>query len=111
MQLQENIAEFEARGLQLVLVTYDSPELQSAFVNKFQISYPVLSDVDAETVKALGILNEEYQPGDRAYGVPYPGILILDEAMTVRAKIFVEAYAERVTAEGVLQVAAAALDS
>lgn len=93
----------------MVLVTYDAPELQQAFVSKYQISYPVLSDLDAATVKALGIFNEEYQPGDRAYGIPHPGIFVLDPQMTVKAKIFVEAYAERVTADGVLQVAEAAL--
>ncbi|MFK7913848.1 MAG: redoxin domain-containing protein [Pseudomonadales bacterium] len=111
VQLQENIARFEAAGLSLVLVTYDTPELQQAFVSKFKISYPVLADQDTATVQALGILNDEYQPGDWAYGVPHPGIFILDPQMTIKAKIFVEAYAERVTADGVLQVAQAALDT
>ena len=111
MQLQENIAQFDEAGLSLVLVTYDTPELQQAFIDKFGISFPVLSDQDAATVKALGILNEEYQPGDGNYGIPYPGMFILDAQMNVKAKIFVEAYAERVSADGVLQVASAALGS
>ena len=111
MQLQENIERFEAAGLGVVLVTYDAPALQQAFIAKHQITYPVLSDIDAATVNALGILNDEYAPGEGAYGIPYPGMFILDPDMTIKAKIFVEAYAERVNADGVLQVAEAALDS
>lgn len=111
MQLQDNIQKFDAAGLGLVLVTYDSPELQSAFVNKFNISYPVLSDQDAATVQALGILNDEHAPGDRTYGIPHPGMFILDTNMQIKAKIFVEAYAQRVGADAVLDVAQQALGS
>lgn len=111
MQLQENIEKFDAAGLGLVLVTYDSPALQSAFVNKFNISYPVLSDQDATTVQALGILNEDNAPGDGAYGIPHPGMFILDTNMQVKAKIFVEAYSQRVNADAVLEVAQQVLGS
>ena len=109
MQLQSNIQQFEDAGLNIVLVTYDSPELQQKFIDKFNISFPVLSDQDAATVKALEILNEEYAPGDNAYGIPHPGIFVLDADMLVRGKIFVEAYAERVNSAGVLAVAKQAL--
>lgn len=111
MQLQENIEKFDAAGLGLVLVTYDSPAMQSAFVNKHNISYPVLSDQDASTVKALGILNEEYSPGDGPYGIPHPGMFILDTNMQVKAKIFVDGYATRVGADAVLELAQQALGS
>ncbi len=110
MQLQNNIKQFSDAGLNIVLVTYDAPELQQAFIDKFNITYPVLSEQDAATVKALGILNEEYAPGDGAYGIPYPGIFVLDAQMTVKAKIFVEDYAERVTSDGVLAVTREALN-
>lgn len=111
MQLQENIEKFDAAGLGVVLVTYDAPALQSAFVNKHNISYPVLSDQDATTVLALGILNEEYAPGDGAYGIPHPGMFILDPDMQIKAKIFVEAYEQRVNADAVLEIAQQALKS
>lgn len=110
MQLQQNIEAFDEAGLNIVLVTYDSPELQQAFIDRHNITFPVMSDQDAATVKALGILNEDYVPGDSNYGIPYPGIFIVDADMTVQAKIFVEKYAERVTSDGVLAVARQALN-
>ena len=47
----------------------------------------------------------EYQPGDDAYGIPYPGIFVVNADMEIVGKIFVEKYAERVEAAGVLKYA------
>ena len=105
MQLQEQIDTFREAGLGVVAMTYDAPALQQAFVSRHGITYPMLSDVDATSVRALGILNTDYQPGDSAYGIPYPGVFVVDRDGVIRAKVFVEAYSTRVDAEGVLRLA------
>ena len=109
MQLQERIEGFRRAGLGVVAISYDTPELQQVFIERAGIEYPLLSDVEAATFTALGILNEDYQPGDSAYGIPHPGVLVLDRGQTVRAKLFVEGYDTRVGAEGVLAAARDAL--
>jgi len=86
-------------------MTYDSPALQQKFIDKFSITYPMLSDIDATSMKSLGILNTEYEPGDRGYGIPYPGIFVLNRAGQIVGKIFVEGYSTRVSADGVLAYA------
>ena len=93
----------------MVALTYDAESLQQQFVERFGIDYPLLSDVDAASVLALGILNEDYEPGDSAYGIPYPGAFVLDEDLTVRGKIFIEGYQTRVDAEHTLAAAREAL--
>ena len=110
MQLQERLGQFEAAGLSVVALTYDSPELQRRFVEANAITYPFLSDIDAQSVIALDILNLEYQPGDSAYGIPHPGVYVLDPELTVVGKIFVEAYSTRVDAQGVLSYAMRVLE-
>jgi peroxiredoxin len=105
VQLQENIQGFNESGIAVVGLTYDSPELQQAFIDKHGISFPFLSDIDATSVKALNILNNEHQPGDGAYGIPHPGVYVMDADMTIVGKIFVEAYSTRVDAAGVLNYA------
>ena len=105
MQLQGYIEAFYAADIGVVALTYDAPELQQAFVDKNGIEYPFLSDVDAFSVKALGILNTDYAPGDSAYGIPHPGIFIVDPDGVIKGKIFVDAYSQRVTAESVLATA------
>lgn len=111
VQLQKHREDFDKAGIALVALTYDAPEDQQAFVEKNSITYPFLSDVDAVTVKALGILNEQYAPGDGAYGIPHPGIFILRPDGTLAGKIFVDGYQKRVTAPAVLEYARSVLSS
>lgn len=56
-------------------------------------------------MRALGILNEAYEPGDSAYGIPYPGVFVLNPEGQIVGKIFVESFQVRVDAEGVLAYA------
>ena len=109
MQLQEHLDRYREAGLEVVALTYDDPEVQQQFVERFDVQYPVLSDIDATTVKALGILNAEYGPDHGAYGIPYPGVFVLDRDLVVRGKVFVEGYETRVDAENVLAYAMQAL--
>lgn len=109
MQLQERLAEFEAAGLGVVALTYDAPEVQDQFVRKYQIRYPLLSDIDAASVRALGILNTEYPPDHDAYGIPHPGVFVVSPDRIIVGKIFVEAYESRVDAASVLRYAQAVL--
>jgi len=105
VQLQENLQAFHAAGIAVVAITYDAPELQQAFIDKNGIKYPFLSDIDARSVKALDILNPEKQPGESAYGIPYPGIFIVDSDKKIVGKIFLEGYKKRLDASMVLATA------
>jgi peroxiredoxin len=92
------------------VVTYDSPELQQKFIDAGSISYPFISDIDAATMTALGVLNDKYKPGEMAYGIPNPGIFVLNTQQQIVGKIFVESYRIRVDAEGMLAYALDALN-
>jgi peroxiredoxin len=105
VQLQSELDAFHEAGIGVVALTYDAPELQQAFVDKNVIAYPFLSDIDAYTVKALGILNEEKEPGSGSYGIPHPGIFILNSELEIVGKIFVQGYKKRVDARAVLTYA------
>ena len=96
---------YKAAGLNVVALTYDTPALQQAFIDKFAIGYPVLSDVGAASVKRLGILNPDYKPGDDAYGIPYPGVFIVTPDRKVVGKLFLDGYSTRVDADNVLAYA------
>lgn len=110
MQLQENLQAFSDAGIGVVGFTYDTPLLQQQFIDKYGIEYPFLSDIDAYTMKALGILDENYQPGEDHYGIPHPGIFILNADLQIVAKIFVNGYDKRVNASGVLDEALSVLN-
>ena len=109
IQLQDNAAAFAAAGIGLVAITYDEPRLQQAFIDKFGITIPVLSDIDALSFKTLGILNEDYQRGDSRYGIPHPGMIVINPQGEVVGKLFLEAYSSRVDSQAALAFAKQAL--
>ena len=104
-QLNENLAAFESAGINVVGLTYDTIEGQQPFKDKFSIIYPILSDNDAATVKTLGILNEDYSPGEDAYGIGHPGAFVVDTDGVIVGKIFIKAYSSRVDALSLLDFA------
>ena len=105
MQLQGKLQNFQQAGIAVVALTYDSPDLQKKFIDKFAIGYPVLSDVAATSVKNLGVLDAEYKPGDSAFGIPYPGVFVVNAQQQIVGKVFIEGYKTRVDADGVLAYA------
>lgn len=109
IQLQENKARFDAAGIGIVAITYDDPILQHAFIDTFGITIPVVSDINALSFKTLGILNEDYRPGEFQYGIPHPGMIVVDPQGRVVGKLFLEAYSSRVGAVAALTFAKAAL--
>ena len=110
MELQQHVDAFEEAGIGIVVVTYDAPELQREFIETEGITYPLISDIDTATMVALGILNEDHQPGDRTYGIPHPGIFVVNPQREIVGKIFVESYRIRVDGEGVLNYAMSVLE-
>ena len=59
---------------------------------------------------ALGILNEDYVPGDDAYGIPHPGVFVVNPEKEIVGKIFVESFRIRVDGAGVLRYALEVLE-
>jgi peroxiredoxin len=108
-ELNNNIEAFEKAGIRVVGLTYDSAQDQEAFKKQINIQYPILSDNNAASVIALGILNEDYSPGDEAYGIGHPGAFIVNPKGVIVGKIFVENYALRVDALSLLEYAKGAL--
>jgi len=109
IQLQQYSADFTAAGIGMVAITYDTPRLQQAFIDRFGITIPVLSDIDGLSFKTLGILNTEYRQGDVQYGIPYPGMIVIDPNGVVVGKVFLEAYSSRVDSAAALAFAKAVL--
>ena len=105
VQLQKHQQDFLDAGISVVALTYDAPDLQQAFITKNNISYPFLSDIDATSVKALGILNDDQAVGSAHYGIPHPGIYIVNPQLKIVGKIFVQEYQKRVEAKAVLAYA------
>jgi len=84
--------EFEAKGLNVVFLSYDTQEIQTRFKKKWRIDPTILSDTDSEVINAFGLLNESYDPKGRYYGVPHPVMFIVDNDKTIAAKLYEKDY-------------------
>lgn len=106
MQLTEIAGQFEEMGLSVVAMTYDSVELLKIVGEDEGIEFTLLRDEAAAHVDALGIRNLDYEPGHRAYGIPYPGIFLIDADGVIQAKFAEEDYRDRPDFNFVLEAAA-----
>ena len=64
--------------------------------------YPLLSDPDSKIIRAFNILNETTKPGTVPYGIPYPGIYIVDVRGEVVSKYFEDDFKNRVSTADIL---------
>ena len=72
------------------------------FAERKGLHYPVLSDPDSAIIRAFGILNDNFPKDHQFYGVPFPGMYLLDQNGVVKAKYFEDDHRERYTAASVL---------
>ena len=92
-ELQKDLADIQATGVQLVALSYDSPETNAVAVTKLGLTYPLISDVGSKVIDAYGIRNLDAK--GRAAGIPHPVVYIIDQHGTIRVKLMRESYRER----------------
>ncbi len=95
MQLNERFEDFQTLGVNLAAISYDAYSQNSSFAEEQGLKYPMLADQGATTVKGFGILNEEYEVGHPAYGIPHPGVIFVLPDATIKFKRAVPGYKER----------------
>jgi peroxiredoxin Q/BCP len=99
--LQRDLKSIEDAGVQVVGISYDSPADLKRFSDRAKITFPLLSDPDNKTIDAYHIRNESAK--GKAEGVPNPGTFVQDREGVIRAKLFLEGYRERHTAEALVE--------
>lgn len=111
MELNEWIERYEAAGVQVVAVTYDDVSILAEFSAAQTLRYALLTDPQGVYVNRLGIRNEQYDAGDRGFGIPHPGIMLFDADLTVRYKAAIPDYRERPAPQDVYDAVLDALGS
>ena len=102
MELQQNLDGIQQQGLGVAALSYDSVGTLKSFADRQHITYPLLSDPDSKIIRAFDILNETTKPGTFTYGIPYPGVYIVNTQGMVVSKYFEDDYKERVSTADIL---------
>lgn len=88
--------------MNVTALSYDSIELLRHFADRKGIDYPMLSDPDSDVIRAFGILNDNFPTDHAWYGVPFPGVFVIDENGDVKSKYFEEDHRHRYTASNII---------
>ncbi len=103
LSLNDAFEKFQKNGIGVVMITYDAPELQEAFMAENDIKFPIISDIDTRSMKALKVLHPHFPKGHEHHGIPYPGTYILSPKGYIMGKLFVEGYINRVSTDSLLE--------
>ncbi len=103
MELESAVDDFEASGLSITAVSYDTPEILAHFARRMGgFRYPLLADPNSAMIEAFGVLNRNVPEDNPWHGMARPGTFVVDANGIVTSKYFEPGHRQRVTAESVL---------
>jgi hypothetical protein len=100
VQLQNAKQRFEAQGLKLAAISYDSPAILKDFAERHKIEFPLLADPNSEIIRKFNVLNAEAKGMTK--GMAYPGFFYIDAGGVIREKYFTAKYTDRLTANNLI---------
>ena len=78
-------AAFQARGVDVVGISPDTPDRQKKFDEKFKLGFPLLSDPDNAAATAFGVWGEKSMRGKKYMGVIRSSFLIDEKGRILEA--------------------------
>ena len=100
LSLQRAAARFKEKGIGLVGVSYDSPEILRFFTERHSITYPLMPDPKSEIIERFGVLNATATGFTK--GMSYPGFVYVSADGRIQETFFEEDYHTRFTGNNVL---------
>ena len=100
MQLQNAKSRFEAQGIKLAAVSYDSAAILKDFTDRQKIDFLLLADPDSKVIRNFHVLNEKAEGMTK--GMAFPGFYYIDKTGVVREKYFEVNYVDRFTPNNVI---------
>ncbi len=96
---QKDLARLTARGVQVVTISVDPPDVTKELAARQGYTFPMLSDRKAEVIRRYDLLHEG---AFRGTDIARPAEFLIDETGIVRWRNLTEDYKVRVRGEQVL---------
>jgi peroxiredoxin len=100
VQLSENLAEIQAAGGQVVIVSYDSPEIIKRFAQRRNIKVPILSDNASKTIDAYE-MRALTTAGDQT-GSARHGTFVIDQSGVIRSEPYLTSFEGRAAVDALV---------
>ena len=98
---QQRLSEFDARGLRVVAISVDTPEINQRQCRKLGYTFSLLSDPKAEVIRRYGVLHPG--AGPKREDIARPAEFLIDSTGTVRWVNLTENIAVRARPKEVLK--------
>ena len=95
LELDRAVQDIRGEGYELVVVTYDKPVAIKRFMERYDLRFPVLSDMGSKAIRSFDVLDESADPQSDRFGYALPIVFILDREGTVKSKLYDEDYRTR----------------
>jgi peroxiredoxin len=89
---------FEAKGIHVASVTYDSSDILKAFATRKEIHFSMLSDPDSTVIDAFGVRNQEAEAIGHKAGIAIPNYFLIAPDGTIEKRFAETQLLDRVTA-------------
>jgi peroxiredoxin len=90
-----HLERFRALGLNVVSVSVDDVQELAKFATSQDVGYTMLADPEGAINLSLGIRDEQYPVGSKAFGVPRPTLYVIDRNNTIRLRYMEPTYRTR----------------
>ena len=98
---QQKLSEFDARGIRVVGISVDSPEVNRRQSQKLGYTFPLLSDPKAEVIRRYDLLHAG--AGPKGADIARPAEFLIDSTGTIRWVNLTKNIAVRARPEQVLK--------
>jgi peroxiredoxin len=98
---QQRLPDFNQRGIRVVAISVDTPEINKRQSEKLGFTFPLLSDPKAEVIRRYDLLHPGGGPGKT--DISRPGEFLVDSAGVVRWMNLTESIGVRARPEEVLR--------
>jgi peroxiredoxin len=98
---QHRLSEFDARGVRVVGISVDPPEVNRRQSHKLGYTFPLLSDPDARVIRRYDLLHRG--AGPKGIDIARPAEFLIDPSGTIRWVNLTENIAVRARPEQVLK--------
>ena len=103
---QQRLGEFDARGVRVVAICVDAPEVSHPHRAKLGLSFPILADPKAEVIRRYDLLHPGAGPGGS--DIARPAEFLIDSTGTIRWANLTESFLVRARPDEVLKAIDAA---
>jgi len=100
---QQRLGDFDARGIRVVAISNDTPEVNRPFRAKRGYTFPLLSDPKTEVIRRYDLLHRGAGPGGT--DIARPAEFLIDSTGTVRWVNLTESFTVRAEPDQVLEQA------